>query len=277
MVRAQERWRGCTPSRYAGLPARSEPCTSPECGRGRPRTVKVHRIVATEPCSGVEMVRAQERWRGCTPSRYAGLPARSEPCTSPECGRGRPRTVKVRRIVATEPCWGVEMVRAQERWRGCTPSRYAGLRARSEPCTSPECGRGRPRTVKVRRIVATEPCWGVEMVRAQERWRGCTPSRYAGLPARNEPCTSPECGRGRPRTVKVRRIVATEPCSGVEMVRAQERWRGCTPSRYAGLPARNEPCTSPECGRGRPRTVKVHRIVATEPCSGVEMVRAQER
>ena len=50
--------------------------------------------------------------------------------------------------------------------------------------------------------------------------------------------------RGRPRTVKVRRIVTLKRCSNAKLGRAQERQRGCAPAR--SLPVfrgRRFPCT----------------------------------
>ena len=88
------RRRGC-----ADLPVRIEPCTRPECGRGRPRTSQ------GSAASGARTSRsalnlAPDRMRTRTSAhlpgfggvRCADLPVRIEPCTRPECGRGRPRT-----------------------------------------------------------------------------------------------------------------------------------------------------------------------------------------
>ena len=46
------------------------------------------------------------------------------------------------------------------------------------------------------------------------------PTRYAGLPARNQRCNAPECGRGRPRTLVLRGRAARSVWGGPKLTRA---------------------------------------------------------
>ena len=104
----------------------------------------------------------------------------------------------------------LKMAPAQEDQRG---SAHQGARA-SSPAMDFAPDRNADGDVRVpSRATAQSPGNSVQT----SRWRvlknasGLRPSRCAGVLARNGPCTRPECGRGRPRTVEVRRIVSVGP------------------------------------------------------------------
>ena len=274
---------------------------TPECGRGRPRTATARfgarrcagvlarngtrgRTRGPECGRGVLARTSAHRHRQFGARRCAGVLARNGTCTRPECGRGRPRTARVRpRRCAGDSSPATELARVPECGRG--RPRTASVRRRAEVrvlaqrnSTRPECGRGRPRTASAVR---------------------CAPPEVRGRPRPHGTCTRPECGRGRPRTASVRRGrnadgdvragFGARRCAGVlarngtcaagmrtgtssarTLARnGTRRGRNADgdvrappafgPRRCAGVLARNGTRTRPECGRGRPRTARVRR------------------
>ena len=248
----------------ADLPVRIGVRTTPECGRGRPRTSQ------------------------CPACGCADLPVRIGVRARPECGRGRPRTSQcsacgVRgppgphrgshhagmrtRTSAHLPVFGVRGARTSRSALGLVPGRNADEDVRAPPSVRrggartsrsalgfvarPECGRGRPRTSQCSACGVRGP--------PGPHWRPCPAPRPHSMTTSSE-TAPPGSGHAvlvhRPRADRVRprdgcsssgtRCSAPAPAS----VARRARRRGAGPRRR-GAPstALQRPRISPSSRR----------------------------
>ena len=202
----------------------NEPCTSPECGRGRPRTSQ---------CSAS--------------SRCADLPVRTGLRGRPGCGRGRPRTSQ---CSASSWCAGLPVrtgLRGRPRTRTSAHLAVFGVVVVRGPPGRTHLVRACGRAPAVRtRTSAHLAVFGVVAVRRRSVGRG-----RDGLPVRRRRCADLGIGPWQagmrdeaPRSVRRRRGAARPP---------GPQWASCGRG----------------CGRGRPRTSQCSASSRSRTCAGL--------